>query len=906
MRALLATKLNLPQAFADQIVRIRLLSQLNSGLDMPFSLIVGPAGAGKSTIAAAWLRTLAGRVNMFIACPAIARPEARAAWLSLDDGDDEPTAFFSYLLAAIRTAAPGFGQTTFDALARGEALPPKQIVDAIAAEGAALPGSIAVALDDFHVLTHPVIHTALERLIRQTPSQLHFVIISREEPPFTTGFLRDGDEPVILGTAELFFTEEESARFLRQATGLEIRDDLIRAIYERTEGWPAGLRLAALSLRQAGDPAALTAEALQLSTGWVGDYLAEAVFAGQPASLQRFLLYTALPEQFNLGLATALLEEADPLDVMETLRRVERRNLPLVRLDARGEWYRYHTLTREYLLRRLALTATPAEIAALHGRAAAWLARTDHTLPALQHFLAAGDPQGAARLVEARLPEYQENMAWQDLAACIRRLPEDLIQARPGLLLARACLLRWQYRPEAMRVAIEQAADLLDTRPITTEMTDALSVNYLRGQIALFRSSDDYPGLSPRERLRQADVALVLLEPSASSWVQAARMKARLLTHLGRAAEARRLVDDLDATVSRTTPEAADAARYFVHAVIMNAAGPIAAQEQHALAWLVAAQATGNPADALWVHMALGGIYYQMNAIEKSLEHWEVVLKQGHLLNLDRLALIARAAMEMWAESGRLDRAENVLARVRQIVAASGPSRSGDIDADLAAYLALLRGERTPTEQWLAAQPASPDPNPINFRTTQRLHMLLALATPQSLAQATADARALLEVCPPDQWHARNQLLVLLAAALWQRGRTDEALNHYRTAVSEGYRLGHRRVYLIVGHAAREMLTALAADAETAEAARDLAAQLQPRQIIPVLPSPSPRITPLTDRELTVLRLLAERLTNPEIADRLDVSPNTVRNQTAAIFRKLNVSRRQEAVAMAREIGFIN
>ncbi len=139
-----------------------------------------------------------------------------------------------------------------------------------------------------------------------------------------------------------------------------------------------------------------------------------------------------------------------------------------------------------------------------------------------------------------------------------------------------------------------------------------------------------------------------------------------------------------------------------------------------------------------------------------ALEHWEAALEQGHLLNLDRVALIARAAMEMWAELGRPDRAERVLSRVRQIVVAGGPPRSGDVDAELAAYLALLRGEREPAEQWLAAQPVMPDPNPVNFRTSQRLHILLALATPKSLAQATADARALLAVCPPDQIYARD------------------------------------------------------------------------------------------------------------------------------------------------------
>ena len=144
----------------------------------------------------------------------------------------------------------------------------------------------------------------------------------------------------------------------------------------------------------------------------------------------------------------------------------------------------------------------------------------------------------------------------------------------------------------------------------------------------------------------------------------------------------------------------------------------------------------------------------------------------------------------------------------------------------MAAYLALLRGEREPAEQWLATQPVTPEPNPFNFRTTQRLHMLLALATPKSLAQATADARALLAVCPPDQMYARNQLRVLLAAALWQRGRREEALDHYRAALREGYELGHRRIYLIAGPAAREMLAALSEEAETSAIARALPAQM--------------------------------------------------------------------------------
>ena len=197
-------------------------------------------------------------------------------------------------------------------LRAGEALSPEQIVDAIAAEAAALRGSIAVALDDFHTLTQPAIHAALERLIRRAPPHLHLVLIGREEPPFAAGLLRDGYAPVILSAADLFFTEEEAAHFLRRTMGLVISDDLMGEIYAQTEGWPAGLRLAALSLRHTADPDALTVEALQLPTGWVADYLAESVFAGQPAAVQRFLLYTALPEQFSVGLADGAAGRSRP------------------------------------------------------------------------------------------------------------------------------------------------------------------------------------------------------------------------------------------------------------------------------------------------------------------------------------------------------------------------------------------------------------------------------------------------------------------------------------------------------------------------------------------------------------------------------------------------------------------
>src|SRR5215471_17459305 len=397
----------------------RVLARLAQGMERGLTVVCTPAGFGKTTLLGDWAR----------------RSRRQAAWLSLDPGDNDPARFWRYVATALDRARPGTC-APLAALLRGPQQPPLEaVVTALINELMDLPGEgeIALLLDDYHLIEAPPVHDSVTFLLDRLPPGLRLVLASRADPPLPLARLRARGQLAELRAADLRFTLEETAAFLREATGRDLPTLLVATLQDLTEGWAAGVQLAALSLQGHPDPAGFVAT-FAGSHRYVLDYLSEEVLARQPEEVVRFLLETSVLDRLCGPLCDAVTGGTGGQAMLEAL---ERANLFLVPLDDERRWWRYHHLFASLLRTRLA-NEQPERVAELHHAAAAWHEEHGSADEAVQHALAAGEPNWAARLVERHV----EGLLQRSEGATVRRwlsvLPADAVRSRPRLCLARA------------------------------------------------------------------------------------------------------------------------------------------------------------------------------------------------------------------------------------------------------------------------------------------------------------------------------------------------------------------------------------------------------------------------------------------------------------------------------------
>src|SRR5262244_3590235 len=414
---LVATKFHVPRA--GFVPRPRLLARLAQGVDRGLAVVCTPAGFGKTTLLGDWAR----------------RSRRPAAWLSLDAGDNDPARFWRYVATALDRARPGTC-APLAALLRGPQQPPLEaVVTALINQLMNLPGEgeVALLLDDYHLIEAPRVHDSVTFLLDRLPPGLRLVLASRADPPLPLARLRARGQLAELRAADLRFTLEETAAFLREATGLDLPAASVHTLQERTEGWAAGVQLAALSLRGHCDPAGFVAN-FSGSHRYVLDYLSEEVLARQPEQVLRFLLETSVLERLRGPLCDAVTGRTGSQAVLEDL---ERANLFMVPLDEVRGWWRYHHLLADLLRSRLA-DERPERVPELHRAAAVWHEEHGFAGDAVRHALAAGDVAWAARLVERHVEALLRRGEGATLDRWLSALPAKCIRARPRLCLAQA------------------------------------------------------------------------------------------------------------------------------------------------------------------------------------------------------------------------------------------------------------------------------------------------------------------------------------------------------------------------------------------------------------------------------------------------------------------------------------
>ncbi len=496
---ILATKLYTPKLRSNVVIRPRLIERLNEGLRRKLTLVSAPAGFGKTTLISEWL----------------AENPLPAAWLSLDEGDNDPVRFLMYLVAALQTKADTIGEGVLRALQSPQPPPPDSILTTLLNDLTTIPDDFILVLDDYHVIDAQTVDHALTYLIEHMPPQMHLVVATREDPPISLARLRATGQLTEVRATDLRFTPDEATAFLNQVMGLTLSTQDIVTLEKRTEGWIAGLQLAAISL-QGREDATSFIKSFTGSHHFVLDYLLEEVLEQQPENVQKFLLHTSILDRFCASLCDAVV--LDPTVIgQETLEYLEHANLFIVPLDNKRRWYRYHHLFADLLRQRLqqsmASSTGDAEshMNELHVRASAWYEEHGLAIEAFQHAVAANDIERAELLVEGKGIPLHLLGAVTAILDWLESLPTTVLNARPSLWVRYASLLLVSGKTTGVEEKLKAAEVALQG----TEPDDKNRI--LIGQIAQARATLALTRYQAEPMLAQSRRALEYLPPKNMS-----------------------------------------------------------------------------------------------------------------------------------------------------------------------------------------------------------------------------------------------------------------------------------------------------------------------------------------------------------------------------------------------------
>ena len=905
--ALLETKFYIPRSRRDLVPRPRLSERLDRGSAWTLMLVSAPAGFGKTTLLTEWLA----------AGPDAPADQRRAAWLSLDRGDNRLASFWTYVIAALRTAAPGVGENALALLQASRPQPIETVLTTLLNDLSAAAGDIVLVLDDYHVIDASEVQDAMAFLLDHLPPQLHVVIASRADPALPLARLRARGELVEIRAAELRFTPDEAAAYLNEIMGLQLTARDVAALEGRTEGWIAALQLAALSMRGRDDVAGFIA-GFAGDDRYVVDYLAEEVLQRQPDRVQAFLLQTSILGRLSGPLCDAVTGQGGGKAMLEAL---DRGNLFLVPLDDRRQWYRYHHLFADVLQVRL-LDEQPGEVPGLHRRASAWYQQNGEQSVAIGHALAARDFVQAADLIERALPAMRITRQEATVHSWLKALPDEVIRVRPMLSFAMAGALLETGEFEGVEVRLRDAERWLGEAtaiskgspapPAEMVVADEEEFRRLPGAIELYRSAlslarGDLPA-TVRYARRTLDRALIDdngVRAGASGFLGLAFWTS----------------GDLEAAHSAWAECAAGLRRSGQIADIFGCAIGMAdirlvqgrlgeAMRTYEQALRRASEQDGP------VLRGTADMYVGMSEVHREHDDLQAAMQQllrsqelGEAIGLPQNRYRWRVAMARIRQAeGDLGGALDLLNEAERVYVGDFFPNARPVPA-LRARAWVAQGTLGEALDWAREQGLSADDDLSYLREFEHItlaRVLLARYTDEHAEHSVYEATRLLErLLRAAEAGGRTgrviEILVLQALAHQVRRDIPAALACLERALTLAEPEGYVRVFIDEGAPMASLLRAAAKQGTTRNYVRRLLAAVsetrQDSQVRQAL------IDPLSERELDVLRLLGTELDGPAIARELMVSLNTVRTHTKNIYAKLAVTNRRAAVRRAAELG---
>jgi LuxR family maltose regulon positive regulatory protein len=861
------------------------------------TLVSAPPGFGKTTLISSWISSIKSSAR---------KPKPFIAWLSLDIGENDPVNFWTYLITALQSVQEGIGKQALSLLQVTSSPDLDAVLTSLVNDLVQLSAPILLILDDYHLVRDPEIHNSISTLIDHGPNEFHILILSRTDPPLPLALLRSRGQLLEIRLTDLRFTNEEATVYLNHGMRLSLPESDVDTLNAKTEGWIAGLQMAGLSMQGRKD----TSQFIQSFNGsnrYILDYLTDEILDRQEAEFRNFLLHISVLERFNASLCTAVVDA--PKNVQLWLEKLDKANLFLIPLDQERQWFRYHHLFADLLRAKLA-QSDPNMTPVLQKRAAEWFEENGMLDEAVFYTHAAKDDAGLIRLIEQSMHPMMKEGRIMTAIRWVQLLPENLIFNRPWLSLLFAWWLVSMAEFEKGSRYLDRAEDLTKQGKPGRESNEILGIIYsLRTQI--LEINGDVPAA-----IETANKALKLLDPNnivARSPVD--YILGRIYYESGDMIHAEQVWSEFIHMAARAKVKSIYAIVMSIRSVLLGIQGKLREaikNYQQAIDTMLANDITGyfgsgNP------YLGLGMLSLQINDLVGAENLIDEGMKLNRIwgnLNLITVGLSYKARLQI--VKGDLDSARVFLQEEDSII--QGYKPYFEVFSYYFAYhvqIFLAKGDLTGAARMMQENGISSN-DPLTFRNEQD-HITLArvIIAQGNVKEAESLLHRLEEGAKTGERFGRLiEILILRAVTLQALGRHSEALQSLKISLALAEPEGSVRIFIDEGEPMAKLLeTAIRNEIHPEYASRLLASfpasSRRSSSILEFQKLNLKLVEPLSGREIMVLQLIAEGLTNKEIAQRLSISVRTVKYHNTRIFTKLEVDKRDQAILKAMEIGLL-